>query len=371
MLGLYHTLRVVHGAKRLVVRRAGVLGRNFLNGFKVSDRFNGGWLNGERITVSSSNWYWDRRNLLRFQRAPHPALDDFPLSKFTEIALEVDEVPLVGPFFAAFGHEDAVTEVRILTNLTAWNYPWTYKSFLAACSDEFKAMRQGQTQIVLTLRATSDISLAAHFRGCVHRAEELVKAALQECRETLDEESLVTYFDFPEETKSASQQYLAYFTQFLRDLGIESEAQVKEEANRILFTVSPKEGKAALERVREALSAYLQLPSLTDEQRNATLGADIAGLQADANVSHFKAQLMLAAATVQAQRQTISAQEVAIRALQAPLHTPTSPAAPNAPDKEPTIGDLVYVRDYDGKGFSIALAKIARKLKRRPSKPPN
>jgi hypothetical protein len=51
--------------------------------------------------------------------------------------------------------------------------------------------------------------------------------------------AVTAVFEFPAPIKSACEQYLLYFAQFLRDLGIEAEAELKEEAGRVLFSVTP------------------------------------------------------------------------------------------------------------------------------------
>ncbi|HEX8317702.1 MAG TPA: hypothetical protein VF632_04840 [Longimicrobium sp.] len=45
-------------------------------------------------------------------------------------------------------------------------------------------------------------------------------------------DTLVTLFDFPPALSTACEQYLLYFVQFLRDLGIEAEGDVRHRANR-------------------------------------------------------------------------------------------------------------------------------------------
>lgn len=72
---------------------------------------------------------------------------------------------------------------------------------------------------------------------------------------------IVAEFDFPDELKIYCEQYLLYFTQFLRDLGINAARSWKEEAGRVLFTVTPTDDIEALDKIREALSVYLNLPS--------------------------------------------------------------------------------------------------------------
>jgi len=73
--------------------------------------------------------------------------------------------------------------------------------------------------------------------------------------------SLKTFFKFPDEVKTSCEQYLIYFAQFLQDLGINATSNLKEEAGKVLFSVTPTDDVEALDKIREALAVYLNLPS--------------------------------------------------------------------------------------------------------------
>jgi hypothetical protein len=48
-------------------------------------------------------------------------------------------------------------------------------------------------------------------------------------------DALVTFFDFPPFLQSACEQYLVYFIQFLEDLGIQADSELKREAGYLMF----------------------------------------------------------------------------------------------------------------------------------------
>jgi hypothetical protein len=77
-------------------------------------------------------------------------------------------------------------------------------------------------------------------------------------------EALVALFQFAPEVKTACEQYLLYFVQFPKDLGISATADLQEQARGVLFTVTPESGPEALERIREALAVYLRMPQNPD-----------------------------------------------------------------------------------------------------------
>ncbi len=95
---------------------------------------------------------------------------------------------------------------------------------------------------------------------------EELKSVHQEVLETLsldtNQTSLKTFFEFPDEIKVFCRQYLEYFAKFLQDLGINAASSLKEEeAGKVLFSVTPTDDVEALDKIREALAVYLNLPS--------------------------------------------------------------------------------------------------------------
>ena len=68
-------------------------------------------------------------------------------------------------------------------------------------------------------------------------------------------------FNFPTELKVQCEQYLLYFAKFLQDIGIKATSNLKEEAGKVLFSVTPTDDVEALGKIREALAVYLNLPA--------------------------------------------------------------------------------------------------------------
>ena len=106
--------------------------------------------------------------------------------------------------------------------------------------------------------------------------------------------SVSKFFDFPPEASVACEQYLLYFSQFLRDLGVEATADLKHEAGRLLFTVTPANTEEALENIQAALSVYLALPANPISDPSAEDDVEVQRLSA--NIDHLKGQLRLAQA---------------------------------------------------------------------------
>ncbi|CAN5127934.1 hypothetical protein BH20ACI1_BH20ACI1_25750 [soil metagenome] len=74
-------------------------------------------------------------------------------------------------------------------------------------------------------------------------------------------DSILKLFNFPQDLKVSCEQYLLFFIQFLRDLGINATSSLREEAGKVLFSVTPTDDIEGLDKIREALAIYLNLPA--------------------------------------------------------------------------------------------------------------
>ena len=117
--------------------------------------------------------------------------------------------------------------------------------------------------------------------------------------------SISESFNFPEKLKVPCEQYLLYFAQFLRDLGIDANSNLKEEAGKVLFSVTPTDDVEALNKIREALALYLSLPSspiVYDESfKSMRLQQQIENLEHSQKMAVREIQLAEKVITVQSQ----------------------------------------------------------------------
>jgi hypothetical protein len=95
------------------------------------------------------------------------------------------------------------------------------------------------------------------------RIDEIVVEAERRLATRARSDSLVALFEFAPEVRIPCEQYLLYFVEFLKDLGVEAQADLSHDAGRVLFSVTPRSGREALDRIKEALEAYLSLPGAT------------------------------------------------------------------------------------------------------------
>jgi len=202
-------------------------------------------------------------------------------------------------------------------------------------------------------------------------SKELILSELQDevisllkSRVRNDKDSVIMSFDFPEEVRVSCEQYLLYFVQFLKDLGVEATAEVQHQARQVLFSVTPADKDTALDKIRLALATYLQLPAsklVSDDQ-------DILAQRLSANIYHLKGQLALAQAMLQTKDATIEAKQLTIDIQKDLLSgeivfNSMKDVTPKSEDKEELLGGIVALATYKDKGVEVNLAELYRKLK--------
>jgi hypothetical protein len=172
-------------------------------------------------------------------------------------------------------------------------------------------------------------------------------------------ESVKIVLDFPEEVEVYCEQYLVYFVQFLKDLGVSATSELKHEAGKVLFSVTPTDQNEALDKIRSALEVYLALPS---EKLTHSSDNPVEVQRLSANIHHLQGQLSIAQAVLQAEEAAIQAQQISINNLLSENVIDITPK--KAEDKEEFLGGTIALTKYQNKGVEINLAEIFRKLKR-------
>jgi hypothetical protein len=186
----------------------------------------------------------------------------------------------------------------------------------------------------------------------------------------VDEKSLVVSFDFPDEIRVPCEQYLLYFVQFLKDLGVDATSNLEHRSGRVLFSVTPSDERDALDKIRETLELYLHFPS---SPFGNTDNESIAVQRLESNVLHLRSELKLAAAEVQAKNATIQAQQLTIEVQKGLLSSDImldamKDVTPKPEDKESLLGGVVALGTFKEKGFEVNWGELLRKLKSRFAK---
>ncbi len=118
---------------------------------------------------------------------------------------------------------------------------------------------------------------------------------------------VIAQFEFTEANIHIYSQYLVYFGEFLKNIGIDSNTIVRTDNNTAILSVVPKNQKHALEEIYSALAVYIGFPSDNEIlQPKEDIQSQIRYQQLEALVQHLESQLKLSNALVNVQQREIT-----------------------------------------------------------------
>jgi hypothetical protein len=270
---------------------------------------------------------------------------------------------------------------RFIFDVGRWKQPWTMEQVGAkvrALATERRGQRRVWKDIPRPRYPDFEIVFQVAEPNCTvgellalwaPMVQGLLAEAERRLAESTRKHSLVALFDFPPEVRTPCEQYLLYFVEFLKDLGIEAEADITHQAGRVLFSVTPNSGLEALDNIREALDIYLHLPQAanlhdTALARNPSVGKLVAAVKyLQGQVSLAEAEVELRDATIGRLRSTVETQRRHLA--ETVMQDSFRGAAPEATDREDIITDLVYVKPVEIRGaVGVDLPELLRRAKR-------
>lgn len=268
-----------------------------------------------------------------------------------------------------------------------WKYPFSLHEYLSVvrkylaheCINEENDIYIGQFNFLLPINLT----LKEIFNTVTSDLKYAFTKALDELEENTENYVLTTRFiQFPAEIRVPCEQYLLYFAEFLRDLGVNAITEIKHEAGEVLFSIVPSDPNYALSSIKNALDVYLQLPKgeliiVSDSE------FEIAMLKVKANVEHLNSQLSLAKAEIRVKEKEIQALEATLEAkdisiqnlkerfeqqknlLKGEIAEGIIKVEPNIKeeDKEEFFDGVFALTQFEEKGFRVNLAQLFRKLR--------
>ncbi|MGE4396421.1 MAG: DUF6166 domain-containing protein [Sulfurimonas sp.] len=121
--------------------------------------------------------------------------------------------------------------------------------------------------------------------------------------------SFEAVFNFPEQYQSVLKQYILYFEEFLNDLCIETDVNIRKEGLDTILSVEPKNKDEALEKISDALKVYLSAPILVkDISLEERLNMQMAVKKLYAECLHLESQLTLKALMLDEQNKKVELQ---------------------------------------------------------------
>lgn len=231
---------------------------------------------------------------------------------------------------------------------------------------DFEHEEEGFSFIVGRDVLKSEMSIAEAISCLAQACHEFHKVAASNL-DTTDKTSISAEFDFPEAVKVPCEQYLQYFVQFLKDAGVGATADLTHEAGKVLFTVTPNDKEVALDRIRQALIAYLALPTNPSVATTPFYGQPPQVQQLLANIQHLNGQLMIASAAMQFKDATIQNQQGEIDYLRQKTFTADVMLQSLILDKKDKdkvgfLWNTVELSDLELMGVKVKLSEIYRRL---------
>lgn len=165
--------------------------------------------------------------------------------------------------------------IEIVPRLPLWNEPYSflnYQDVFWKVLDEQSILEQKfipsnnkhkefSSINIFASQQFNDESIENNLSNYKNFFSQIHKITKKRLELTTSRNAVVSLFNFPEAVKIPCEQYLVYFAQFLQGLGINATSNLKEESGIVLFSVTPTDNIEALDKIREALAVYLNLPS--------------------------------------------------------------------------------------------------------------
>jgi hypothetical protein len=175
------------------------------------------------------------------------------------------------------------------------------------------------------------------------------------------------------------KQYLLYFVEFLRDVGIDASAQLQEIAGQVLFSVTPKDKDEALDNIREALGVYLELPIKQVIVATNSPETSIEVQRLGSQILHLQSQIMLGNAVGQQKELALRQKDLIIQQQQSIIQQQlltgqvliqSLQRETESNDAEPVIGDIIKVKRWNPENIPVDfdLPEVIRRLKEKFSR---
>jgi hypothetical protein len=315
------------------------------------------------------------------QEKANDQLLSFSLSQFVEarvididVSYRVEWNPAIGQVSIEYNSFDKVSSLFIrFTRVGSWQgWPFAFDEYYRSLHNLVEL--SGVADVELDAEQVSgpcakfSIDSSLPLKTEVERCLAILQAPHEEVTQQLTAQtnSLALLFDFPQEVRVPCEQYLLYFVQFLQDLGVEATADLRHEAGKVLFAVSPGNKETALDNIRTALQTYLQLPS-SPLDTDSIVEYEIAAQRLAANIDHFKGQVRLVNAQLRLADATIQQQQIAIDHLLTKdvvlkwLNDAETEPANDEP--EPLFGGTVALTTFEKYGVRVSLGEVFRRLR--------
>ncbi|NQZ09421.1 MAG: hypothetical protein HRT35_19890 [Algicola sp.] len=154
--------------------------------------------------------------------------------------------------------------------LDEWQRPYKASLYLNALEDKFNALGyvakqfdDGNSSIDLYLEVSLAVETDSIYRSIIECAGNVgTECALVEHRllEALSTDLLIKLFRFPSEYEIICSQYLLWFGELLKSLGIDASVSTANKDGQTFLSIEPKDNTVLTSEIEKILYLYLALP---------------------------------------------------------------------------------------------------------------
>ncbi|WP_394749579.1 hypothetical protein [Spongiimicrobium salis] len=210
-----------------------------------------------------------------------------------------------------------------------WEIPISTLDFMDSLSHE---LRLGKTSLIIDriwktkshdhFTLSLNLDLKSKFSHAILLSEKQIRnlfsaSFIRSFNIKLNEDIINFPFEIDEQFHPAYKQYLIYFSQFLKDLGIQAKSAIIDTDDKgFILSVTPHDKHESLKNVFEALKIYLKIPDSKDLNSIDTVGADNAVVDVVLIARNFKELLAVAQDRIQEKDHLINQKDHMIMSLQ-------------------------------------------------------
>jgi hypothetical protein len=195
-----------------------------------------------------------------------------------------------------------------------WRYPFTVKEFNDAVCARLKSMYveiddEEYFRINIKLKVSNE-DANSNLAQLIDRHSSKIKKIVEEEKIKLTNKNIeavfVKVFNFPSEYKNICSQYLMWFGEFLRNLGIKANVSTQQNIKQTVLIVSPERNGELLTQVEQLFYQYIQLPYMeTLSPQQALSPQELHAYQsAVMQVQHLQTQVQMKDAVIASYKAT-------------------------------------------------------------------
>lgn len=152
-------------------------------------------------------------------------------------------------------------------DVSKWNNPFTIDELNKSLCDRLAEMNYVaddeeyfRIDVIFEISIQESTTLAELIQNHSNKVKKIIEEEKVRLANINFEETFIKIFNFPDEYKNIYSQYLMWFGEFLKNLGINVNVTTQNNQGQTSLIVSPKDAPELLDEIEKQFYLYLQLP---------------------------------------------------------------------------------------------------------------